>query len=145
MAKFDTPLICLVPFGVADARYLYKYLIYQTDIEINPLIIKELQEVLDVNGRIYLKNGFKYDGASTGMFRMIYPKFGKKYDYGTPVHDRLCNLANKHKGTPLYKHLRKFADDVFNEIMILSGVSTWRRWTMYKAVRGYGIAVDTLN
>lgn len=128
MSKFANQLINMVPFGVDNKRIVYLDLTYLSDLCDYDIVVPE---------------GFPYDGASVpGFFSRLYPKFGKKYDYAACVHDYLCEKANLLKGTEHYGPARKFADDVFMEIMELAGVSWWRRKTMYAAVRSYGKGVE---
>ena len=122
MQGFTTDLICKVPFGIENKRVLNQELIYVTKDD-KIIIVPE---------------DFAYDGASVPkLFSRLYPKFGGKYDYASCVHDYLCDKANKFTGKE-YKIKRKYADDIFKEISILSGVSSWRVHSMYLAIRGYG-------
>jgi hypothetical protein len=123
---FKGQLINVVPFGKADLRIVYKELIFISKHRLEPIVVPK---------------GFLYDGASSKLF----PKFGKKYDYAVVVHDLLCEEANKFIGKPEYAIKRKFADDVFLEIMELSGVSWMTRKTMYAGVRSWGNIVNWWN
>ncbi len=121
---FRNDLINRIPFATSGIRIVNEDLIYDTGKSLEPIVVPK---------------GFPYDGASIPFgFRGLYPKFGKKYDYAACVHDYLCEEANKFMGTETYVTKRKFADEIFLEIMELAEVSWVRRKTMYGAVRGYG-------
>jgi len=128
---FKTELINRIPFATANKRILYLPLVFISKYSLEPIIAPK---------------DFPYDGASTPKFtHRLFPKFGEKYDYAVVIHDFLCKEANKHLGTPQYAIKRKFADDVFLEIMELSGVSWWRRKAMYRAVRMSGKITEWRN
>jgi hypothetical protein len=73
--------------------------------------------------------GFVTDFASVPrLIWSILPPWGK-YGKAAVVHD-FCY------GTELYP--RKRCDEIFLECMVVLQVSSWKRWSMYLAVRGFG-------
>jgi hypothetical protein len=109
---FRNQLINIVPFAKSDVRIVYQDLVYDSKLDIMPIVVPK---------------GFKYDGASIPIgFRNLYPKFGKKYDYAACVHDYLCEEANKYLGTDNFGPMRKFADKVFLKDYVWSSKKLWK-------------------
>ena len=78
---------------------------------------------------IVVPAGFVTDLASIPFgFKSLFPVNGKSRKAAV-LHDFL--YSEKH-----YK--RKYSDKIFNEAMAVSGVTTWRRRLMYRAVRLFG-------
>ena len=107
---------------------------------------EQYQLNFDGYSRIVVPKGFVYDGASvpTGFYWIL-------------KRDGLCRAAAlihdfiyKHKGMNcvqtlnrkrnfVYKEVdRKFADDLFYDLLLLAGVKKWKAKTAYRAVRMFG-------
>lgn len=78
-----------------------------------------------------IPKGFIYDGASVP--RILWSVLGMSPDgLGRPaflIHDFMYDKQKKS---------RKFADDLFYEVLLYVGESRWRAWTAYKGVRLFG-------
>lgn len=90
------------------------------------------QTVLGI--KIIVPAGFVTDFASTGrILHRILPAAGDgrnaKYGPSSVVHDWIYRSG---------AFSRWFADFVFYEAMVSEGVSWWRRWLMWLAVRLFG-------
>jgi hypothetical protein len=78
-----------------------------------------------------IQAGYVWDGASIprAFWSIIGGPFSGDYIIAALVHDLLYDT---HITT------RAEADDLFQQIMLLSGVTTWRRSLMYRAVKWFG-------
>lgn len=89
--------------------------------------------IYSINGYcITVPKGFLTDLASIPLpFRIFFPKDGD-YTPAAVVHDY---LYSEHNNTGIN---REYADKIFNFIMKELGISTYKRKTMYRAVRLFG-------
>lgn len=89
----------------------------------------------DTIGKVVaVPKGFVSDGASVPRaLWAIYPPFGR-YLEAAIVHDWYC--VQGHRGESPIDSVQ--AADVFREAMQVCGVSKWRRFKMYWAVRLFG-------
>ena len=93
------------------------------------ILDKPLEYATSEGISIIVPTGFVTDLASIPFgFKSLFPVNGKSRKAAV-IHDYM--YSNKY-----YK--RRYADKVFNEAMLESGVSTWRRRLMYRAVRLFG-------
>ena len=84
----------------------------------------------DVAGRVLtVPRGFKTDFASVPRIPLIYDLMGGYARAAATIHDHLYTTGELE---------RSLADKVFKEAAIVSGVSKWRAWAMYLAVRAFG-------
>lgn len=92
----------------------------------------DLQYESELLGKtVVIPKGFISDGASVPrVMWSIYPPFGR-YLEAAVVHDWYCVLGHRGESPIDYK----VAADVFREAMEVCGVSRWRRYKMYWAVR----------
>lgn len=78
--------------------------------------------------------GYVTDGYSiSSMFAWL---IKKERVNAALLHDFMCSLASEQGN---YK-LRRYADKVFREYLLLTGVSEWKSNIMYLAVSGYAFA-----
>ena len=76
-----------------------------------------------------LYEGFSTDGSTTPRpFRWLFPSWGYYMD-AVIVHDYLC-VYQSEMGIS-----KKLVDEVFYEVMLKCGVSTWKAKTMWVGVR----------
>jgi hypothetical protein len=81
---------------------------------------------------IYVPKGFRTDFASVPrIFWAIFPPYGR-HGKAAVIHDYLYGLVR------IKKFNRAVADSIFLACMKELGVSWWRRYTMYLAVRCWG-------
>ena len=78
---------------------------------------------------VIVPKGFETDFASIPRIPLAYWLFAGVGQAAAVVHDALYGEGQ----VP-----RKVADDIFLEAMEACGVSAWRRWPMYWAVRTFG-------
>jgi hypothetical protein len=78
--------------------------------------------------------GYRYNGASVGPLRGVFPKW--KHPIATGRHDWRCGIADTYKKSnpDMYHKLRKFADDQF-KIDVAVGGNWWEVHAGYAAVR----------
>lgn len=85
--------------------------------------------------------GFKSDFASIPrLFWIFLPPTGP-YNQPGIIHDFLYSSyadGISEDGEPEGSCSRAFADVIFREAMRAKGVSWWKRWTMYFALRAFG-------
>ena len=86
----------------------------------------------------FIEPGYKSDGA-TVMFMRNVPLFGFpkwKHPMATFRHDKRCEEAGRYKSfnKPLYKKLRKIADDMF-KVDVGVGGTWWEKQKGYIGVR----------
>lgn len=95
----------------------------------------------DPSQRIQVPEGFTFDLASVP--RLLWPVIAPfELSIAAPL---LHDVLYRHGGAlpalwvrPRRTWARKEADVLFREIMEREGVSWWRRWSAYLAVRGFG-------
>lgn len=100
--------------------------------------MRVLEDVMykDNEGRIWkTPAGSIVDGASIPrlFWRFIGGPFSGKYRYASVIHDYYCET----QGGPSRRRSQE-VHKVFYEIMLVSGVSAWKAWLMYKAVATFG-------
>jgi hypothetical protein len=102
--------------------------------------------------RIILKDGTLTDGASVPrLFWSLIPPYGRHF-ISAIFHDELYRrncfglvekLVNDkwvlvQPGQDILKNCRRFADEIFRDVMEYFQVPQWKRATMYRAVRWFG-------
>lgn len=112
MSKFLTPL--LTEFLDDVQAKLVEDLVYESDV---------LGETVTV------PKGYVTDFASVPRYPIIFWATGDTAHKAAVIHDYLYQLG---------KYSRKVADDVLLEAMKLTGIATWRCYSMYWAVRTFG-------
>ena len=85
---------------------------------------------LDKNGFLTIKNGYQYDGAS-GWFTVQTDAIVR----AAAFHDALYQMM---RDGLLDKKYRKQADVLFHRLCLKYGMSKFRAWYCYKAVRTFG-------
>ncbi len=81
--------------------------------------------------------GFETDGASVPRaFWALFPPLGK-YSIAALVHDFLYKHHIAIEGSEDIID-RPTCDMIFRDLMEEVGVSRWKRWTMWRAVRAFG-------
>jgi hypothetical protein len=82
----------------------------------------------------FIKPGYKFNGASVGILRFLFPKW--KHPIATGRHDMRCEIAELYKKTNRaeYNRLRKFADDEFKKDVRVGG-NLWEVHAGHVAVR----------
>lgn len=111
----------------------YKYQLAR-DLEIAltifpPEVVETQFLMLTPYGELTIKKGYAWDGPSGPSFDT------DTFMRGSLVHDALYQLiANK----LIDKSKRKKADDTLRRICIEDGMSRFRAWYVYKAVRRFG-------
>lgn len=112
---FKNELIVKRIIGVKNAWQLKKPLRWEDD---------------KTSSYVEVPKDYIFDFASVPMFfRWFFPRQGRKYDRASCLHDWLYEAE-------IYS--RKKCDDVFLRAMIVEGVSRWRAYAMYYAVRAGG-------
>lgn len=129
MSKFTTPAILEM---LDDYKWrLVERFAYYTELPHSRLraeIVGDADQ-MRIGFFIDVPAGYETDLASVPRcLWMIFPPHGR-YAKAAIVHDYLYSQAI---GT------KAFADNVFNEAMVVLGVPKWRRLTMYWAVRCFG-------
>jgi len=95
------------------------------------ILAGELRYESGICGLVRVPEGFETDLASIPrMFRWLLPQNDGHHRAAAIVHDYLC----RERQVP-----RSVADSVFLEAMTALGEHTWRRYTMYGAVRLFSI------
>ena len=82
------------------------------------------------DGRVvYIPAGFNTDFASVPwFFRRIFQPATGKHRRGALVHDYIYRTVTEH-------YTKEEADQIFLDIMLEDGYSSWRAHTMYRAVK----------
>jgi hypothetical protein len=111
-------------------RRIYKYnlhsdLVYETGIHIDQPKNNGLLEIDNV-GILTIKKGYSWDGPSGPSIDT------KNFMQGSLVHDALYQLMRE---GILHQHARVRADDILREICLNDGMSRFRAWYVYLAVR----------
>ena len=80
-----------------------------------------------------IDKGYRWDGATIPRFawRIIGSKTDSKFLIPSMIHDVLCENKN------LVNYDRYFADKVFERLLSVSNVSSWRRWLMFHTMDNY--------
>lgn len=79
--------------------------------------------------------GFETDFASVPrVCRLIIPKLGR-YTKAAVIHDYLYQEHGLKSGGLYFRVSRRTTDKIFRGAMEELGVSTWKRWAMWAAVR----------
>lgn len=95
------------------------------------VLMADLLYESDIAGSIIVPKGFKTDLASVPRIPFAYEVDGNHANLAGIVHDYLYSVASLD---------RKTCDDVFYEACLVSGVSKWRAWSMWLAIRMFGAA-----
>jgi hypothetical protein len=103
--------------------------------------------VLKVNGRLKrleIEKGYTHDGASIPWFgRFLIDRDGVHRE-SVLLHDYLYeNEGRIELGDDDFFYTRKDADQVMRECLKAQGLSSWKVFLMYNAVRGFGWMVRT--
>lgn len=97
---------------------------------------------IKVNGReIMVPAGFITDGASSPRLAWTLTGFARDGMHRAAAH--IHDWLYENKGILPYGQMnydRKFADDVFHEMLKAYGIKSWHAWLAYKAVRIAGAA-----
>jgi len=108
--------------------------IIQTELKPSQDIFEPNEEspliVLSKNGLLCIAPGYAWDGAS-GFFTVQTKNFLR----GSLVHDALYQLMRQKK---LRVDNREYADKLLKEIVQEDGMSNFRAWYVYQAVRKFG-------
>lgn len=124
---------------IKDGEYKYKLVRpYSYNTIIKPIYPRKSDNVrLELDGTLYLSQGFQWDGA-TGAIDKVKHVLGigirEKIIRASCIHDALCNLIKDGELNIIY---RKIADDIFREICKEDGMSWIRRQWTYYAIRGF--------
>jgi hypothetical protein len=86
--------------------------------------------ILDTSGKITVKQRYSWDGPSGPTIDT------KNFMRGSLVHDALYQLMRE--GRLDYKKDRKQADVILKEMCIEDGMSSFRAWYVYNALRLFG-------
>jgi len=111
-------------------RGKYKYNLHsdlqsETGISVqNPANLGLLE--ITSTGKLIIRKGYSWDGPSGPTIDT------KNFMRGSLVHDALYQLIREHV---LPKDTRKRADEILKEICLQDGMSKFRAWYVYKAVR----------
>ncbi len=81
------------------------------------------------NGHLTIKKGYAWDGASGPAIDT------KNFMFGSLIHDAMYQIIRERE---IGKSYRKEADKVLRKICIASGMSKFRAWYVYQAVRIFG-------
>ena len=114
-------------------RRKYKYnlhsdLEYQTDIEVeNPRDLGALE--ITAEGKLIIRKGYSWDGPSGPTIDT------KNFMEGSLIHDALYQLMRE---KILPQSAKDRADETLREICIRDGMSKFRAWYVYKAVKHFG-------
>lgn len=113
--------------SLADWKYrILKSFSIQTEIKPSSTI-RTVFTTLTPTGRLYIKKGFCWDGASGAIDT-------KNIMRGSAVHDALCNL---HQKGLITIDQRKQADKLLYKIIKQDGMSSVRAKIVYEAVRKF--------
>jgi len=105
-----------------DKFNLKKYIFEPPDVP-DPFIL------INRPGRMWIKKGYSWDGPSGPTIDT------QNFMRGSLVHDALYQLMRA-KRIPL--SMRKYADELLRDICIGDGMSRFRAWYVYRAVRMFG-------
>lgn len=86
--------------------------------------------VLDTAGNLTVKQGYAWDGPSGPV------KDNEENLRASLIHDALYQLMRT-KNLDHETH-RKAADQIFRDVCKADGVSRWRAWAYYRALRKFG-------
>jgi len=119
----------------------YKYQLaegYKLQTELYPPVDIDNEFIhLDINGLLYIESGYAWDGPSGPTVDT------KNFMEGSLVHDALYQLIRKQD---LPQSAREYADKLLVKICKDKGMSSCRRWWVYKGVRGgAGFAASPKN
>lgn len=118
---------------VCKYRDGYKYQLsedYVQRIAIKPRFCVMCRFVsLDIDGVLTIEKGYAWDGPSGPSFDT------KSFMRGSLVHDALYQLMSEGR---LNKEYRSDADNLLRQICLEDGMSRFRAWYVYKAVRLFG-------
>ncbi len=111
-------------------RRKYKYNLhadfeYQTDIEVDTPRDLGLLEITFA-GKLIIRQGYAWDGPSGPSIDT------KNFMRGSLIHDALYQLMRE---KVLPQSARKRVDEIFREVCLKDGMSKFRAWYVYKAVR----------
>lgn len=84
---------------------------------------------LDIDGTLTIKKGYAWDGPSGPSFDT------KSFMRGSLVHDALYQIMTENK---LLRSHQPEADLILKEVCLQDGMSRFRAWYVYKAVRLFG-------
>jgi len=120
--------------GYIKYRAEYKYQLanaYKQRIPIRPKLNIETEFIdLDVEGNLFVKNGYAWDGPSGPVIDT------EENMRASLVHDALYQLM-RNKELSARTH-RKAADQLFKDMCKQDGVSSFRASVYYKALRKFG-------
>ena len=114
-------------------RRMYKYNLhnnhsYKTEIKVdNPKDLGMLK--ISSTGILSINSGYSWDGPSGPTFD------SKDFMQASLVHDALYQLIREGVLPPKE---RKRADEIMREICLNDGMSKFRAWYLYRAVRRFG-------
>ena len=114
-------------------RRKYKYnlhldLEYETGIEVEEPRSLSLLEITS-DGRLIIRKGYSWDGPSGPTIDT------KNFMQGSLIHDALYQLMRE---LVLPQSDRKRADEILRDVCLKDGMSKFRAWYVYKAVRALG-------
>ena len=91
------------------------------------------------NITIRIPKGFKTNGADIPrVLWSIFPPFSPEYIEPVVIHDYLCELAHKDNDF-------RFADSLFKEALLASGINKLKVYSFYLGVRSYHKTIETLK
>jgi hypothetical protein len=101
-------------------------------------VLKRAVVYRDAAGRVHhALPGLKTDGRSGAIgYYVVGQPFRTKHLRCAIVHDWYCAIACM-MDRESYCRLRKSCDLLFRESLAAVGVPRWKRWAMYRAVRGH--------
>ncbi|MBC8551363.1 MAG: DUF1353 domain-containing protein [Bacteriovoracaceae bacterium] len=112
----------------------YKYQLmqeYDIWIKVLPQAAIDTQFIqLSIEGHLIIKKFYAWDGPSGPSIDTL------TFMRGSLVHDALYQLMRE--GHLSHIEHRKSADDILKEICLADGMSSFRAWYVYKAVRLFG-------
>ena len=114
-------------------RRKYKYnlhsdLKYETGLEVDEPRSLGLLEITS-DGRLIVRKGYSWDGPSGPTIDT------KNFMQGSLIHDALYQLMRE---LVLPQSARKRADKILRDVCLKDGMSKFRAWYVYKAVRAFG-------
>lgn len=101
---------------------------YKIEIEIDYAAYARSSYLALRHGTLFIFKGYAWDGPSGPTIDT------KTFMRASLVHDALCQLIAEGK---LDKKYRKRADEILREICLEDGMSKFRAWYVYNAVRMY--------
>lgn len=119
-------------------RRKYKYnlhsdLEYQAGIKVkNPRDLGLLE--IKSDGTLIIRKGYSWDGPSGPTIDT------KNFIRGSLIHDALYQLMREQV---LPQSVRERADEILKEVCLEDGMSEFRAWYVYKAVRAFGASSAT--